>query len=100
MTTPEICPLCQRVIPSGYESSHHLIPRTFKGKQTVNLHKICHNKLHSVFTERELFKWYNSIERITEHEEIKKFILWVRDKKPEFYVSHRDHNVRLGKRKK
>ena len=100
MIESETCPLCSRIIPSGSGSLHHLIPKTFKGKQTVNLHKICHSKIHSVFTERELLRWYNTIERIVEHDEIKKFISWVENKKLDFYVSHNDHNIRLRKRKK
>ena len=48
----DLCPLCQRqLIPGPSVDKHHLVPNSKKGKETVTLHKICHSKLHSVFTE-------------------------------------------------
>lgn len=96
----ELCPLCGRKINTGGGSLHHLVPKTFKGKVTVNLHRICHNKIHSLFTERELLHYYNTIERLHESEEMQKFIKWLERKDPDFYVGHNDHNERLRKRRR
>ena len=49
------------------------------------LHKICHDKIHAVFTEMELKKHYNTIERLQQNEEIGRFIKWVRKREPEYY---------------
>lgn len=86
------CPLCERDIPEGKESSHHLVPKMFKGRETIDLHKICHNQIHALFTERELKNYYNTIERLKEHERMSKFIKWVRKKPEDFYVKSKMSN--------
>jgi hypothetical protein len=91
------CPLCDR--PLGrVADDHHLIPKTFKGKETVRLHKICHRKIHATFTERELLNYFHTVERLREHDEIAKFIKWVAKKDPDFYDSSRETTNRRGKR--
>ncbi|MCB9230456.1 MAG: HNH endonuclease [Bacteroidia bacterium] len=73
------CPICGReLVPGKSINEHHLVPKSEKGRETVTLHVICHTKIHSVFTEKELADYYYTIERIISHEEMKKFISWVR----------------------
>ena len=55
------------------------------------LHKICHDKIHAVFTEMELKKHYNTIEQLQQNEEIARFIKWVRKREPRYY----DKNVKM-----
>ncbi len=55
----------------------------------VELHNICHQKIHSLFSERELKDYYHSIARLHEHEDIQKFVRWVRRKHPDFYQYNR-----------
>ena len=66
---------------------HHLIPisKGGRGTPTIVLHKICHNKIHAVLTEKELRDYYHTIDRLQHQEEIAKFIKWVQKKPPEFY---------------
>ena len=85
----DLCPLCERPL-SEKPSRHHLVPRTFRGRETVNLHMICHIQIHATFTERELLNHYNTIDRILEHENIRKFESWIKKKPPGFYVKKRD----------
>ena len=59
---------------------HHLVPKTFGGKETFTLHRICHRKIHATFTERELLNYYNTFERLRDHTEIQKFVAWVKKK--------------------
>jgi hypothetical protein len=93
------CPLCQReLIPGKSVDEHHLIPKTFKGSETVTLHKICHRKIHATFTERELEKFYNTIDLILENEEIQKFVKWVSKKDPEYYDISKETKDRKRKR--
>ena len=81
-----ICPLCNRVLIDGDSiNEHHLLPKSLKGKEKIPVHKICHQKIHSLFTERGLFNYYHTIERLKEHPEIRKFIKWVQKQDPEFY---------------
>lgn len=85
-TTPGTCPLCGRPLAEPC-NRHHLIPLSKGGKHipTLLLHKICHDKIHAVFTEGELRQYYHTIDRLLEHDEIQRFVRWVQKKEPEFY---------------
>ncbi len=81
------CPICSRTLGKQNISKHHLIPKSRGGKDSelIEIHNICHQKIHSVFTLKELRDEYNTVEKLVEHEEITKFIKWVSKKAPEFY---------------
>jgi len=81
------CPMCGReMIEDGASvNEHHLVPRSRGGKETTHLHRICHAKLHSRWTERELAERYSSIEAILADEEIARFVARVRKKHPQYY---------------
>jgi hypothetical protein len=95
-----ICPLCSRALGTINVDEHHLIPKTFKGKDTVALHKICHRKIHATFSERELLNYYNTMERINENEQIRTFARWVAKKPPEYYDSSKETTDRKSKRRR
>ncbi len=86
-----ICPLCERPIPPHLESRHHLIPKLRGGKHgpIAVLHTICHSKIHSVLSETELARVYNTVEKLRQHEEISRFVKWVRKRPPEFKSRNR-----------
>ncbi|HYD31049.1 MAG TPA: HNH endonuclease [Azospirillaceae bacterium] len=85
------CPLCGRpLVPGPSVNEHHLVPRTCKGRETVTLHRICHDKIHAVLSERELARRYNTIERLKGHPELAAFLRWVARKPPEFVDGHHD----------
>jgi len=98
--TEKICPLCSRPMPVGSYNAHHLVPATFKGKETVDLHRICHSKLHTVFSEREMQHYYYTINRLLENEDIQKFVKWVSKKAPDFDDKNKDTKSRKGKRRR
>ena len=81
-----ICPLCGRQLEEP-SNKHHLLPISKGGKHTptILLHKICHDKIHAVFTETELKRYYHTIERIMENEEMQRYVKWVRKKEPSYY---------------
>ncbi len=81
-----ICPLCGRTLAPPC-NRHHLLPlsKGGKGTETVMMHKICHDKIHAVFTEMELKRFYNTVVSLQANEEIERFIKWVRKKEPEYY---------------
>lgn len=86
----EYCPLCGRELIDGPSVDyHHLIPRSKGGKNTIKMHKVCHRKIHKVFTEKELKREYFTIEKILENKNIQKFLGWIRKKHPEFCDSHK-----------
>ena len=95
------CGICGREMIDGPTVNvHHLIPRTFKGRETITLHIVCHTKIHSVFTERELLSKYHTVERLREHPEMEKFIHWVAKKSPEFRDRNRMTKEKRGKRRR
>ena len=81
------CPICSRTLGEINTSKHHLIPKSRggKGSELIEIHNICHQKIHSVFTLKELRDNFDTVEKLLEHEEISKFIKWVSKKAPEFY---------------
>jgi hypothetical protein len=88
-----LCPICDREMCEGpYIDKHHFYPKCKGGRETEFVHKICHRKIHSIFTESELSKIYNNAEVIKGHPEIIKFIQWVSKKEPNFYDGSRTHN--------
>ncbi len=66
----------------------------------VRIHKVCHQKIHSVFTERELLAHYHTVDRLKNHEQMVKFIKWVKKKPPEFYDKNDDTKDRKKGRRK
>jgi hypothetical protein len=83
----EKCLICERELGTENISKHHLIPKSRGGKHTdtVLIHNICHQKIHSLFTEKELKEEYHTIDKLTAHEEMQKFIKWVSKKSSNFY---------------
>lgn len=80
-----ICPLCGRILGAINVDRHHLVPRKFKGTEQFLVHKICHRKIHSTFTEKELHRSFYTWEALRGNEEIRHFIEWVAKKDPGFY---------------
>jgi 5-methylcytosine-specific restriction endonuclease McrA len=97
------CELCDRDIPDNEISMHHLIPKTFKGKRDdsnlLTLHKVCHMKLHSLFSERDMLHLYNTLDMIKTDKNIEKFVKWIIKKPIEFNDSSKDSISRKGKRR-
>ena len=100
LTTGEsqLCGLCGRPLEVNADK-HHLVPKAYKGKETVLIHKICHGKIHSVFTEKELATYYNTFDRLLENEHIQAFVKWVSKKDPDFYDTTKDQQGRKKKRR-
>lgn len=85
-----LCGLCGRVlIPGPSVNRHHLRPKSQGGTEMVWIHTICHGKIHSLFTERQLAQEYDSFDKLLAHEEIQRFVRWVRKRHPSFRSSNR-----------
>lgn len=86
------CALCRRHVNAT--TTHHLIPRTrHKNKKNkkiftrqdvktrlVSLCRPCHKNLHTIFTNKELERNYNTIEALKRHPEVIKFSSWIGSK--------------------
>ncbi len=68
----------------GSANLHHLIPKSFGGRGTVLLHRICHDKIHATLSERDLARDYATIEALLGHPEIKRFVAWISRRPPGF----------------
>jgi 5-methylcytosine-specific restriction endonuclease McrA len=96
--TPEDpCPLCGRPLGTVQVDRHHLIPKTFKGRDQYPIHKICHRKIHSAFTERELLQTYHTWEALRAHDDIAAFVAWVAKKPAGFYTKTYTANKKRGR---
>lgn len=95
-----LCDICNRPLNGVDDQEHHLIPKTFKGTETVLIHKMCHQKLHATFSEREMLHYYHTVKRLLEHEEIMKFVKWIKKKDPLFYSKNDDTTARKSKRRR
>ncbi len=101
----KICPLCQREIPPKLESRHHLTPKLKGGKNgpIAILHTICHSKIHSLLTESELARDYDTIEKLFQHDAIAEFVRWIQKRPIDYRSGNRvqsDHaKPRRGKRR-
>ena len=82
------CTLCGRELAEPYDR-HHIVPKSEGGKETVDLHRICHSKIHSLFTIKELKSEFSNIEKLKRNEEIIKFVKWLEGKPPQFYKKTR-----------
>ncbi len=87
------CPLCGRSMFKGDSvDRHHWQPKSEGGTAAEYLHRICHRKLHSLFSGRELADNFSSPARVRQHPEMQKFISWVRRQAPERVLRHRKPN--------
>lgn len=95
--TEHFCPLCGRELGNVNIDRHHLVPKTYKGKEQFPIHKICHRKIHSAFTEKELMLRFHTWEALREADEIKAFIAWVAKKEPGYYANTVSSNRKRGR---
>ena len=95
---PELCPLCDRPLGARSEK-HHVVPKSRGGTEMVPLHPICHRKIHSVFSNREL-EVLGSIEALRRNGEIEKYVKWVGKRPPDFSSKTRRHSEREGRWKR
>lgn len=77
------CELCQRNVKNL--TVHHLIPKQKNGHKgpTTNLCSACHHQIHALFDNTLLAQKLNSIEKLQQEPEIRKFLNWVRKQQPD-----------------
>jgi hypothetical protein len=91
----ETCALCGRPLGARAEA-HHLTPKTFGGRETVPLHPICHRKIHTTLSERELRDRHHTLDALRANLEIALFLRWIANKPPDF---HTRTETRRGRRR-
>jgi len=92
------CPLCGRSL-GATRSEHHLIPKSVKKTdETILMHQLCHDQIHHFISEKEMGNYYNTVSKLLEHEDVRNFVRWVKNKHPDFYIMTRDTKSRNRKR--
>lgn len=83
MSEEYICELCRR---KGFYklTEHHLIPRENGGrhKDTAWLCEDCHKQIHALYTNKELAVRLNTLSKLEEEENIKKYLKYIRKQPP------------------
>jgi hypothetical protein len=78
-----ICWLCGR--PTGMTTiSHHPVPKSRGGRDTVPMHPICQQMLIANFTNSELQRYGMDVEGLLADPGVRKFVDWVANKDPDF----------------
>lgn len=94
MNSTKKCDLCGREVRK--RTKHHLIPKSRhknkKNKRNFDRQEVktrvawfckpCHNHIHAVLTEKELESDCNTLETLSAHPDVAKFVAWIR-KKPD-----------------
>jgi Fe-S oxidoreductase len=98
------CAICGR---EETLTRHHLIPRVrhrnkrnkrefdrVTVKEVVGICRPCHSQIHQLFTEKDLERAYNSIDKLRAHPELAKFAAWISAKPRGFRAAMRRSNAR------
>ncbi|WP_347861205.1 HNH endonuclease [Salimicrobium sp. PL1-032A] len=90
----DICELCWRYPVKTTE--HHLIPKQHGGVHgpTAQLCSPCHRQIHALFSNQELARFYNRLERIQDHPDMKNYLKWIRKQDPAKRITTRKANRR------
>ncbi|GAA0829385.1 HNH endonuclease signature motif containing protein [Cupriavidus pauculus] len=89
------CPLCGRpLLDDASTDLHHPVPRSRGGRDVVPMHRVCHQKIHSVFSEAELAITYHDWTALRAHPVMADFIRWIARKPPGFYDRSRTVKTR------
>jgi hypothetical protein len=91
------CELCEREILSGDESSHHLTPKSRGGEDgpCAVFHDVCHKQIHALFRDKDLERRYNTVSKLKDQPDVKRFVEWIRKKDPGFNMK-----IRIANRKR
>ena len=79
------CALCQRTVPPGLITQHHLKPKEKGGKaeHRAPLCKPCHKQVHATFGNTDLARGYASIELLRAARQLQPFLTWIRKQAPD-----------------
>lgn len=73
------CPNCERVLNKKYMTKHHSTPRQKGGSHSekIILCEPCANQLHNLYPNSKLKKDLNTLEKIINDPQMKKFGEWI-----------------------
>jgi 5-methylcytosine-specific restriction protein A len=79
------CELCEREVPPGMITLHHLTPRQKGGKaeDRTPLCRPCHKQVHATFGNADLAKRFATLLAIRQAAELQPFLAWIRKQRPD-----------------
>ena len=80
------CQICER--EHSVLEKHHLVPKNRKG-ETILVCPACGDQIHQLFSNKELVKGYNTLEKLLASKAIQKWIDWIQKKPVDFNVCMR-----------
>lgn len=92
---PDPCPLCGR--PNYHPTDHHMVPKCRGGKVTKTLCRDCHKAIHATFTNKQLEREYNTVEKLMAHEEFAKLIHFIAKQDGRVNIKVRNDQRRRGR---
>jgi len=77
-----LCELCKRDVPAL--TRHHLVPVT-RGTDGVVVMVCgdCHSAIHKFFSNKELERAYNTLDKLMEHEGFARHVRWLSKRPPQ-----------------
>lgn len=96
----QTCSLCERVVPAGLITQHHLTPKARGGKaeHKTPMCKPCHRQLHATFSNKDLERKYASLDALKGAEPLQPFLQWIRKQKAHRVFRTVDCNLRSRRR--
>lgn len=73
-----LCELCGREV--SFITQHHLVPKEEGGAHLPKaaLCQPCHSTIHHTFSNKELAREYNSLEKLKNAGNLQKYLKWIR----------------------
>ena len=74
------CGLCERFVSTV--SLHHLIPKEEGGRHgaTVPLCQPCHSTIHLTYSNKELAREFNTLDKLKAAPALQKYLNWIRSR--------------------
>lgn len=78
------CAFCDRHVPGNLLTWHHTLPRQKGGKaeHRVPMCRPCHKQIHATFSNRQLERDFDTVEKLRAAPELADFLAWIRKQKP------------------
>lgn len=73
------------MVLGGSVDKHHFVPKSRGGREQMLIHRVCHNKIHSLWSNKELEREFSDPDTIKNHPMMQDFLTFIRKKDPEFY---------------
>jgi len=73
------CEICGRETPKENSEKHHLTPKG--GRETIKVCSDCGDQLHNMFTNNELKKDLNTLDKIKKHDKMQPYLKFIKKRK-------------------